>query len=99
VKDATAMSLPRGILSLVAVCAILIVLALLGLVFDFTTLMEFHPSIDGLLLLSVCLMLGGIFSLMLFSLAKAEGWLDRLPLVGKKQPAPPPTDAAAEKGK
>jgi hypothetical protein len=69
------MSLSRPILIVIAICAILIVFSLLGLVFDFTTLMEFHPDIDGLLMLFVCLMMGGLFSLMLFLIAKDQGWL------------------------
>jgi predicted Na+-dependent transporter len=69
------MSFSRPVLILIAICASLIVLSLLGLVFDFTTLMEFHPDIDGLLMLFVCLMMGGLFSLMLFRIAKGQGWL------------------------
>jgi hypothetical protein len=69
------MSLSRPLLSLVAICAVLILFSLIGLVFDFTTLMKFHIDLDGLLLLCVCLMLGGMFSLTLFLVAKDQGWL------------------------
>jgi hypothetical protein len=80
------MSLSRPVLTVIALCAIVIVLSLLGLVFDFTTLMEFHADIDGLLMLFVCLMMGGLFSLMLFLIAKDQGWLPRkkqTPVEGK----------------
>jgi len=100
------MSLPRGVLSLIVVCSILVILAVLGLFFDFSSLMEFHPNIDGLLLLAVCLMMGGIFALMLFSLAKEEGWLAHLPVFRKKaaapaqsQPANPAPAASANPGR
>lgn len=76
------MNLSRPVLTLLAVCAALILLSVLGIVFDFTTLMAFHPDLDGILLLFVCLIMGGLFSLMLFLLAKEEGWLP-----GKKRAA------------
>jgi hypothetical protein len=79
------MSVSRGILGLVAVCAVIVLLALAGLVLAFATQLEF--SIDGLLLLAVCLMMGGIFSLMLLLLAKEAGWLAWLPFPRKKPAA------------
>jgi hypothetical protein len=79
------MKLDREGLILLLICLVLVVFSLLGLFIDFTKLMAFHPSIDGLLLLFTCLMMGGLFTLMLWQLAKAEGW------IGKK--------SAAEQGK
>ncbi len=90
------MSLSRQILGLVAICAVVVFLAVLGLVFAFATRLEF--DIDGLFLLLTCLVIGGVFLLQLISLAKQEGWLDRgVPWLRKRasgeasasNPAPP----------
>ncbi len=56
-----------------AVCVLLILFAAAGLVCTFATGLEFN--IDGLLLLMVCLMIGGLFTLMLLLMAKEMGWL------------------------
>ncbi len=85
------MSMMRGILGLVAICAMIMLLALLGLIGDLWTRLEF--DIDGLLLLLVCLMMGGLFSLMLFLIAKDAGWLARLPLPHRKHAAEPASAA------
>ncbi|HEX2711594.1 MAG TPA: hypothetical protein VHM88_05135, partial [Candidatus Acidoferrales bacterium] len=79
------MSMIRGILGLAAICAVIVVLALVGLTWDFRTGLEFN--IDGLLLLLVCLMMGGLFSLMLLLIAKDAGWLAWLPLSQRKRAA------------
>ncbi len=95
------MSVPRDILVLVAICAVIVVLALAGLVGAFATRLEFN--IDGLLLLVVCLMMGGIFTLMLLLLAKEAGWLAWLPFPRKKAaagaPAATPANPGAGQGK
>lgn len=54
-------------------------------------------TLDGILLTLVCLSMGGVFSLMLFLIARKEGWLGRLLRVGRKAPVeqpadPPPSD-------
>ncbi len=67
------MSVQRGILGIVAVCLVVILLSALGLVSGLATRLEFN--IDGLLLLAVCLMMGGIFTLMLLLIAKDAGWV------------------------
>jgi hypothetical protein len=72
-------------LGMLAYCAIVIVLSLAGLVAAFLT--RLVTSIDGLLLLMICLMMGGLFSLMLFLTARDEGWL---PSRHKKQEASAP---------
>jgi type VI protein secretion system component VasK len=99
------MSVMRGIWGLIAICAAIVALALAGLAWDFLTGLEFN--IDGLLLLLICLMLGGIFSLMVLLIAKQAGWLARLPFPRKKAAAPAeaaasaanPTKPAAGQGK
>ncbi len=67
------MSVPRGIPVLVAICLVVILLSALGIFSDFATRLAF--DIDGLLLLAVCLMMGGIFTLMLLLIAKDAGWV------------------------
>ncbi len=95
------MSAQRAILGLVAVCAVVVLLAVAGLVAGFATRLEFN--IDGLLLIAVCLMMGGIFSLMLFLIAKEYGWLDHVPFLRKKRAveatAGNPVDSASEQKK
>lgn len=49
-----------------------------GMIFD----------IDGLLLVTICLSLAGIFSFALLLHAKSAGWLEKLPLPGRKKAAP-----------
>ncbi len=66
------MSIPRDVLSLVTMCAVVIVLSLAGLAAFLTGLVS---SMDGLLLLLICLMMAGVFGGMLFQIAKEEGWL------------------------
>ena len=46
-------------------------------------------NIDGLLLLLICLSLATVFSFTLLLQAKSSGWLEKLPLPGRKK-----TDAA-----
>ena len=67
------MSKLRGVPALLAVCAIVVLLSLLGLASAFLT--HLVSNIDGLLLLMICLMMGGIFALMTFTLAKEAGLL------------------------
>jgi hypothetical protein len=98
------MSVQRGILGLVAICASIVLLSILGVVWAFTSgLLYPHILLDGLLLLLVCLLMGGVFSLMLFLIAKAEGWLARLPFPRKKSaaeaPAASPANPATEQKK
>jgi len=53
---------------------IMIILAVLGLIWDITSGL-LASGVDGLLLLLICLMMGGIFSLQLFLLARQRGFL------------------------
>ncbi len=85
------MSIKQGVLGLVAICMFVIVLSIAGLVSDFATRLEFN--IDGLLLLLVCLLMGGIFSLMLLLVAREQGWLDWIAFLRKK----PVTEAPSAK--
>jgi hypothetical protein len=74
---------------LLVMCAVIIVLSILGVVGGLST--RLIGSLDGLLMLAVCLMMALIFILLLFVLAKEQGWL------GKRGPdagaTTPPTAA------
>ncbi len=80
------MDTQREGLGLVAMCAIVILLSVAGLASAFIT--GLVTSVDGLLLLMICLMMGGLFTLMLLLTAKDEGWL---PGFSKKASAPAKT--------
>lgn len=69
----------REDLGLAAVCLVVILLSIGGIVAAVLT--SLLPGLDGLLLLLVCLMMIAIFSPPLVALAKQEGWL---PSRGKK---------------
>ena len=69
----TTMSLTRSTLWLVALCAIVILLSLAGLVW--AILVGMALTLDGLLLIFTCLTMGGLFFLMLLWLAKEHGWI------------------------
>jgi hypothetical protein len=71
----------REDLGLAAICLVVILLSLGGIVAAVLT--GLLPGLDGLLLLLVCLMMIAIFSPPLIALAKMKGWL---PAGGKKAP-------------
>lgn len=72
------METQRGALGLLVVCLVVILLSAGGIVWALATEMLYpHIQMDGLLLVMVCLLMGGIFSLMLLLLAKEQGWLPR----------------------
>lgn len=58
-------------------CAAVIVLSLLGISAGLSR--ELFGSLDGLLMLAACLMMALIFALLLFDLAKKQGWLGKRP--------------------
>ncbi len=94
------MKLLHGVIGLAAICAIVVALSLLGLVGDFLTgLIGAHITMDGLLLAMICLLMGGLFTLMLVLIARDAGWLDWLPALRKKAtseaPVASPTKPAA----
>jgi hypothetical protein len=61
------------VLGLVGICVVTLVLSFAGLISDFVT--RLIGNIDGLLLLFICLMMAGLFFVVLLSIAKEEGWL------------------------
>ena len=62
-------------LELLAMCAAVIVLSLLGIAAGVSR--GLFGSLDGLLMLVVCVMMALIFALLLFALAKERGWLGK----------------------
>ena len=86
------MTTQRGILGLVGICVLIVLLSVAGLASAFLTHLDL--SLDGLLLIMTCLMMGGLFLLMLALIAKEQGWL---PGGHKKESseAPAPQAAAA----
>jgi len=63
-----------------------LILSLVGVAADF--MFELKLDMDGLLLISVCLMMALVSAAMLFFLAKDQGWL------GKGKPAAPTAGGA-----
>lgn len=93
------MSAPRAVLSLMVICAVIVLLSVLGLVWAVGAgLLYPQIQLDGLLLIMVCLMMGGIFSLMLLRMAQEYGWLPRR-RSAVEAPAANPGNAAAEQKK
>jgi len=77
----------KATFELLAMCAVLIVLAVLGVVSAFVT--HLLDSMDGLLLLAVCLMMAGIFALMILWFLKDAGWLPHRSSGSNDSPAAP----------
>jgi hypothetical protein len=58
------------------VCLVVIALSVVGAISAFVT--DLQRDIDGLVLILVCALMGGFFSIMLLLLAKNHGWLPHL---------------------
>jgi hypothetical protein len=84
------MSTQNRILGAVITCVTVIVLSVAGLASDF--LSRLLSSVDGLLLLMICLLMGGLFSVMLLVLAKEAGWLGKKHPVSSSSGTPRPAD-------
>ena len=78
-----------GILTVVGVGLFILAVSVIGVVADF--LFDLKLDMDGLLLISVCLLMALVSAAMLFFLAKAQGWL------GKSKSPAATTPAAAQK--
>ena len=83
----------REDLGLLAICVIFVVLSLAGLAAAFLT--RLITNIDGLLLILISLMMGGLFSLLLLGIANEMGLL---PSRKKKQDAPAAGPGPAKPG-
>jgi hypothetical protein len=62
-------------LELMVMCAVMIVLSLLGIVGGLSR--GLLGNMDGILLLGICLMIALISALLLFILAKQQGWFGK----------------------
>lgn len=67
------MSEKKESFELLTMSAVLVVLSVLGILSAFA--MHVFDSMDGLLMIAVCLMTAGIFALMIFWFLKDAGWL------------------------
>jgi hypothetical protein len=81
------------------VCALFVVLSLVGIIWDFTSGL-LTSGIDGIMMLFICLMMGGIFSLMILMMVYQAGLIPFFRPVAKApeqsaQKAPAPSPAAA----
>jgi hypothetical protein len=81
-----------GILEVALIGLVMLGLSVIGVIADF--LFDLKLDMDGLLLISVCLMMALVSAAMLFLLAKDQGWLGK----GKSAaPAAGGASAAAQK--
>jgi hypothetical protein len=62
-------------LELVVMCAVMIVLSILGIAGGFTK--DLFGNLDGILLLAICLMMLVVSALLLFGVARDEGWIGK----------------------
>jgi hypothetical protein len=73
---------------LLVMCAVMIVLSVLGILGGFSR--DLFGNMDGILILGICLMMLLVAVLLLFGLAKEQGW------IGKHQDAADPSAAPAK---
>jgi len=62
-------------LELLVMCAVVLVLSLLGIVAGVSR--DLLGTLDGILMLGVCLMMALIAGILLFFLAKEQGWVGK----------------------
>ena len=60
---------------LLIICAVMVLLSIVGVVGALTT--PLLGSLDGLLMLAVCLMLLLVFALLLYVLVREQGWIGK----------------------
>ena len=74
-------------IELLVICAVMLVLSILGIVGGLAP--RLRGSLDGLLILAVCLMTALIFAILLFVLAKERGWIGKRDSDGGAAPPSP----------
>lgn len=91
------MTKKHGVLGLVAICVVILALSASGLASDFLT--RLGLDLDGLLLILCSLLMGLLFLIMLFVIAKEQGWIPERHKKAAEAPAPkaPVARAAAPK--
>jgi len=81
-------------LVLLAICVIFTLLSLAGIVWDITSGL-LTSGLDGIMLIMICLMIGGVFSLEILVVADDAGWIKLPNLIPAPAPAKPKPAAAA----
>jgi hypothetical protein len=80
-------------IELCVICALFVALALIGIIWEITSGL-LTSGIDGIMLLAICLMMGGIFSLMILVMVYQAGVLPFFRAKPAAQPAPKSPAAA-----
>jgi|GEM_PF-3352296 len=81
-------------IELSVICGLFVVLALVGIIWDITSGL-LTSGIDGIMMLFICLMMGGIFSLMILMMVHQAGLLPFFRHSAAKTPEAPAQKAAA----
>lgn len=82
-------------MELAAISVLMVVLSLVGIVWDLASRLLFS-GIDGILLLIICLMMGGVFTLELYLVGARAGWVPAIgPFKKAEKGTAPPAKAAA----
>lgn len=75
-------------LILLAICVVFTLIALAGIVWDITSGL-LTSGLDGIMLIMICLMIGGVFSLEILMVADDAGWIKLPNLIPPPAPAKP----------
>jgi hypothetical protein len=84
-----------GIVEVLGIGLVMLVLSLIGVAADF--MFDLKLDMDGLLLISVCLMMALVSAAMLFYLAKGQGWIGKEKSASVSAPATSSAPAAGPK--
>jgi hypothetical protein len=91
------MTKKHGVLGLVAICLVVLALSASGVASDFLT--RLGLDLDGLLLILCSLLMGLLFLIMLFVIAKDQGWIPQRHKKAAEAPAPKPAAPRAAPAK
>jgi len=91
------MTKKHGVLGLVAICLVVLALSASGVASDFLT--RLGLDLDGLLLILSSLLMGLLFLIMLFVIAKDQGWIPQRHKKAVEAPAPKPAAPRAAPAK
>ena len=79
---------------LLAICVMFTLISLAGIIWDITSGL-LTSGLDGIMLIMICLMIGGVFSLEILVVANDAGWIKLPTLIPPPAPAKPKPAAAA----
>ncbi len=82
------MSGKENLMELLVICAVMLVLSVLGVAGGLSP--RLLGSLDGLLMVAICLLMALIFAILVFVLAKERGWIGKRASHGS---AAPPSSA------